>query len=105
MNQQIQTFLDTVCQQVKYQEVHDEIRLELRSHLDELVEKYVSSGIAETDAVNAALADMGDPVLIGQQLTRPTSPKPSGGSSSTRCCSCCWGAGPCMPSKLAWALD
>lgn len=33
MNQQIQAFLDRVCQQVKYREVHDEIRLSLPSDL------------------------------------------------------------------------
>lgn len=75
MNEQIQTYLDTVCQQVKYQEVHDEIRRELGSHLEEAVEKYTSSGMAEAAAVNAALTDMGDPVLVGQQLNKTHQPQ------------------------------
>jgi len=75
MNKQIQTYLDTVCQQVKYREVHDEIRRELGSHLEDAVEKYTSSGMAEADAVNAALTDMGDPALVGQQLNKTHQPR------------------------------
>ena len=75
MNQAIEAFLDRVCEQVKCREVHDEIRLELGGHLEELVERYVGTGFSEIDAVRRALADMGDPVLIGQQLNETHQPR------------------------------
>ncbi|HYF80267.1 MAG TPA: FtsW/RodA/SpoVE family cell cycle protein [Symbiobacteriaceae bacterium] len=86
MNQQVKPFLDAVCEQVRCREVHEEIRLELGGHLEELVEMHVAAGLSEADAVSRALADMGDPLLIGQQLNQTHRPRTEWGLLAAALC-------------------
>lgn len=67
-NESIKQYLAQVCRHVKARDVHRDIKFEMRSHLDELVEDKVSEGLSEEEAVRAALAQMGDPDQIGKQL-------------------------------------
>ncbi|WP_054025859.1 FtsW/RodA/SpoVE family cell cycle protein [Bacillus sp. FJAT-28004] len=64
----IKQYLAQVCGHVKARDVHQDIELEMRSHLDELVEDKLNEGLSEEEAVRAALAQMGDPDQIGKQL-------------------------------------
>ncbi|MCQ6563401.1 FtsW/RodA/SpoVE family cell cycle protein [Paenibacillus mendelii] len=70
-------YLDRVCAQVKAKEVHEGIRLEMLSHLEELaVEKAAQGETTEEEAIAEALRHMGDPEQVGKQLHAAHKPKP-----------------------------
>lgn len=83
---EIQRFLDEVCGRIRAKEMHEEIRLELSTHLEELVlerlerEKHseqqepLNNGVLEA-AIEDALKQMGDSQTIGKQLHRVHKPK------------------------------
>ncbi|WP_179215727.1 FtsW/RodA/SpoVE family cell cycle protein [Paenibacillus sp. MY03] len=64
----VAAYLDTVCSQVKAKAVHDDIRLEIAGHLEELVSEMLESGLKTEEAVAEALKAMGNPVEIGKGL-------------------------------------
>ncbi|MNI17857.1 Rod shape-determining protein RodA [compost metagenome] len=64
----VREFLHQVCEQVKAKEVHKEIKLELESHLTEMIEDKMSEGLDQEQAITVSIEQMGDPVLVGKQL-------------------------------------
>ena len=64
----INRFLDEVCSQIRCSAVHDEIRAELSSHIDELKAEYIRKGFSEADAGQKAVAAMGSSNEIGVML-------------------------------------
>ena len=75
-NAKIQAYINSVCSQIKFRPVHHEIRLELETHLAELIEEYCREGFSEDTAVNKAIAQMGSAEMVGRQLNRIHRPKP-----------------------------
>lgn len=73
--EQVSRFLHTVCDQIKAKELHAEISDELVSHINDIVEEKMSKGMDKEQAVTAAIAQMGDPVLLGKQLHQAHKPK------------------------------
>ncbi|AGL00004.1 FtsW/RodA/SpoVE family cell cycle protein [Desulfoscipio gibsoniae] len=67
-NENIQTYLDTVCSQIKWRDMHAQIRMELLSHISELVEEYEQAGTPREDAVIQTLNHMGDARELGRNL-------------------------------------
>ncbi|MHA6481451.1 FtsW/RodA/SpoVE family cell cycle protein [Paenibacillus sp. strain BS8-2] len=62
-------YLDDVCAPVKAKSVHEDIRLEMAGHLEEIVEEYMEQeGRGLDEAVAAALRQMGDPHVVGEGL-------------------------------------
>jgi len=77
---EVAAYLDRICAQVKAAEVHPEIRLELLSHLEELVEERAArGGLSEEEIVAEALRAMGDADKVGRQLHAAHKPKPEWG--------------------------
>jgi len=75
-NEKVQSYLNSVCSEIRLREAHEEIRLELLCHIQEVVEEYISQGLSKDDAVNKAIAVMGDSSIVGQQLDEVHKPKP-----------------------------
>lgn len=69
-NNKIQNYINTVCELVKNKDVHYDIALELKDHIQTLKEEYIDSGLSEEDATEKAISHMGDPDLIGKQLDK-----------------------------------
>ncbi|CAN7609102.1 FtsW/RodA/SpoVE family cell cycle protein [Paenibacillus sp. LjRoot56] len=67
-HEEITTFLKQVCREIKAKEVHSEVRLELESHLQELIEEKLSSGFDLDAAVKESISQMGTPDVIGHQF-------------------------------------
>ncbi|KAF1085530.1 Rod shape-determining protein RodA [Sporotomaculum syntrophicum] len=67
-NEKIQTYLDTVCSQIKWRDMHAQIRLELISHIGDLVEEYEKNSIPGEDPINKALSQMGNARELGKDL-------------------------------------
>ncbi|QJD86144.1 FtsW/RodA/SpoVE family cell cycle protein [Cohnella herbarum] len=77
---EVNAYLHKICAQVKAKEVHEEIRHELLSHLEELTaERVAQSGMPEEKAMIEALRHMGDPEQVGKQLHTAHKPKPEWG--------------------------
>lgn len=75
MNQCAIDFIETVLGQIRYKKAHRVIQEELQSHIQELTEDYISEGMAEKEAMDRAVLQMGDPVKIGRQLHKTHKPK------------------------------
>lgn len=75
-NTRIQEYINDVCSQIKLREVHQEIKLELKTHLQEIVDEYLSNGFSENEAVSKAIAQMGSADIVGKQLNKVHKPKP-----------------------------
>lgn len=71
----VEQYLKQVCGHVKAKEVHADIQLEMRSHLEELVDDKLSEGLTEAEAVQQALAQMGNPDDLGKQLHAAHKPR------------------------------
>lgn len=75
-NDKFQEFVNEVCSQINLRDAHQEIKLELMSHLREGCDGYLSQGFSEDEAVSKAIAQMGDAALVGNQLNKVHKPKP-----------------------------
>ncbi|MBM7867686.1 FtsW/RodA/SpoVE family cell cycle protein [Heliobacterium gestii] len=72
---EVTAYLDAVCAHVRYREVHEQIQLELLSHIESLVEEQVAEGESEQAAIQKALRQMGDAVVVGKQLHKTHQPR------------------------------
>ena len=72
---QIKDFLEKVCNEIKYKPIREEISKELENHIEESKEAYIHKGESEEIAINKAIADMGDAVVIGKTLNKIHKPK------------------------------
>lgn len=68
-------YLTQVCMHVKAKDVHNEIQMEIKCHLDELIDEKLSCGLSEAEAVSEALGQMGNPDEVGRQLNAAHKPK------------------------------
>ncbi|WP_159888211.1 FtsW/RodA/SpoVE family cell cycle protein [Paenibacillus puerhi] len=74
-NEAVRQFLNEVCSEIRSREAHPHIRQELESHLECLAEERESLGADREEALKWAVAQMGDPRLIGKDLHRIHRPK------------------------------
>ncbi|MDD4752234.1 MAG: FtsW/RodA/SpoVE family cell cycle protein [Desulfitobacteriaceae bacterium] len=75
-NAKVQAYINDVCAQIKFRAVHPEIKLELGTHIKEILEEYQEEGLSEDIAVDKAIAQMGSADIVGQQLNMIHRPKP-----------------------------
>lgn len=71
----IKSFLDDVCEQIKYKPAKKEISNELEIHIKELKEDYMNDGMGELEAEEKAVLQMGIAKDIGKRLNRIHRPK------------------------------
>jgi len=72
----IEEYMNEVCGHIKFKEVHKEIKLELESHIYEIVDEYMNNGLSKEAAVEKAILQMGDSVTVGKQLNSTHKVKP-----------------------------
>ncbi|ACV62996.1 Cell division membrane protein-like protein [Desulfofarcimen acetoxidans DSM 771] len=75
-NDKIMAYINDVCSQIKFREVHNEIKIELISHFQEIVEGYLLDGFSENEVVSKAINQMGSAEIVGKQLNKVHKPKP-----------------------------
>lgn len=73
----IQDYIGQVCSQVRFRDVHQDIRLELEAHIQEIAEEYLTQGLSKEEAVTKAIAQMGSADVIGKELNKVHKPKPA----------------------------
>lgn len=67
-------FLDEVCELIKAKNLHKQIKSELNDHIEDQMEAYIANGVDEEQALLKSIKDMGDPVLVGEQLNEAHKP-------------------------------
>ena len=75
-NNKIKNYISGVCSQIKFRDIHQDVKLELEAHIQEISEELLSQGFSEKEAVEKAIAQMGDADIVGKQLNRIHKPKP-----------------------------
>jgi len=73
--QRLDDYIQQVCNQIRNKEMHASISQELQGHLEEKIEEYQSTGLTEEDAIDKAIADMGDPIQVGKHLHQAHKPR------------------------------
>ncbi len=75
MAEQIERYLETAGAQVRWKRVRPALERELRTHLEEQTEAYVSEGMTEDAAEAEAVRQMGDAEAVGLALDAVHRPK------------------------------
>ncbi|WP_350343345.1 FtsW/RodA/SpoVE family cell cycle protein [Proteinivorax tanatarense] len=75
MNKYICQYLSKVCGEIKYKGVTDDISEEIESHICEIADSYIETGMDEDEAIQKAITQMGDPIQIGKELNKTHRPK------------------------------
>lgn len=75
-HEKVKQYLDTICAQIRYKRIHEELREELESHITDQKQAYIAQGMDEETSTFKAIEQMGDPVMVGTQLDRTHRPKP-----------------------------
>lgn len=71
----IHEFLAIVCEQIRWKKAHNIICEEIKNHILDQKNAFMKEGIDEEIAMEKAIKEMGDPVLIGTELDRTHRPK------------------------------
>ncbi|WP_341452544.1 FtsW/RodA/SpoVE family cell cycle protein [Desnuesiella massiliensis] len=66
----MENFLNSLCSQIQCKEVHEEIKNEVLNHIKEMQGDYMTEGFSEEEAINKAIANMGDSESIGFDLNK-----------------------------------
>ncbi|NLK00242.1 MAG: FtsW/RodA/SpoVE family cell cycle protein [Clostridia bacterium] len=74
-NGTIRDYIDRVCAQVRFKDVHNDLEMELTAHIREAAKEYMDKGFSKGEAVEKAVVRMGDPVTVGKELDRAHRPR------------------------------
>jgi cell division protein FtsW (lipid II flippase) len=74
-NNYLQEFLQSVCNEIRFKGIHKSIAKELSDHIEDQKYEYIDQGLDEETATIKAVEQMGDPVIVGQQLNNAHKPR------------------------------
>ena len=69
-------YLETVRQQIRWKRAQPIVLEEIENHILDQKNAYQKEGLDEEAATDKAITEMGDPVLVGEQLDHAHRPKP-----------------------------
>ena len=72
----ISEYLKNVCEQIRWKKAHRVISKELEDHIVDQKDAFISQGMEEDAAIEKAIQEMGDPIIVGSELDRTHKPKP-----------------------------
>ena len=67
-NNEIKSYINDICDQVKNKRVHKEIIAELNAHLEEKINEHLKCGISESEVIKEAINEMGSSKHVGDEL-------------------------------------
>ncbi len=76
INEKIQNYIDEVCSHIKNNKIHEDVEMELRTHIEDIIYEYETSGHSKDEAVDRAIDHMGDAAAVGNGLNRVHKTKP-----------------------------
>lgn len=68
LSDEVNQFLEDVKEQIQYKPIREEIKEELKAHIEDRSLEYLDMGIGEEEAFHKAIEQMGDPSMIGVML-------------------------------------
>lgn len=68
-------FLETICGQIRWKKAHNVISEEIRNHVIDQKNALVKEGLDDEIAMERAIKEMGDPLLIGRELDKTHRPR------------------------------
>lgn len=75
----IETYLQAVCEQMRWKKARQSVYEELECHLQDQKDAFLEQGLPEQEAEQKAIAEMGDAVSIGMALDQAHRPVPQWG--------------------------
>jgi len=72
----VRRYTEEVCSQIRYQRARPYIERELADHIEDRKRDLLREGACEAEALNKAVSEMGDAVIVGQELDRIHRPRP-----------------------------
>ncbi len=72
---QIKEYLKSICEQIEYKPIREEISNEIETHIIDLKQEYINDGIKEEDAEQKAINQMGNAEEIGKKLNQIHRPR------------------------------
>lgn len=72
----ITEYLEVVRQQIRWKKAQSPVLEEINNHITDQKNAFVSEGLNEEVATDKAIAEMGDPIVVGEQLDRAHRPRP-----------------------------
>lgn len=72
---QIKEYLKSICEQIKYMPIREEISNEIEGHIIDLKQEYINDGIKEDEAEQKAIEQMGNAEEIGKKLNEIHRPR------------------------------
>lgn len=72
----IGAYLEVVREQIRWKRAQAPVLQEIENHLADQKNTLLGEGLDEETATDRAIAEMGDPVVVGQQLDRTHRPRP-----------------------------
>lgn len=70
LEKKFEIYINELCKRIRNKDVHTSIKLEISDHLLTLKEEAMSTGLSEEEAINKALARIGDVEILGKQLNK-----------------------------------
>lgn len=68
-------YLSAVQKQIRWKRAQKVVLEELRQHIDDQVDTFISQGMNRQEAIQHAIVQMGDPITVGLELDRIHRPK------------------------------
>lgn len=69
-NNKVNEYVNNVCKLIKNKKVHPEIKEELLTHINDIIEDYLEIGMSLDDATTKALTQMGSAEIIGYDFNK-----------------------------------
>lgn len=70
IEKKFEVYINELCKRIRNKDVHASIKLEISDHLHTLKEEAMSTGLSEEEAIDKALARIGDVEVLGKQLNK-----------------------------------
>lgn len=75
-NKEINAYMELVCTQIKFKDIHKNIKEELMDHINSIVEENMEKGISLEESIDIGIKQLGDPYILGKELNKVHKPKP-----------------------------
>ena len=66
--EKISAYVEMVCTQIRFKRAHERVARELEHHVIDTQDAYIAEGLSEASAAEKAIADTGDPAVIGLEF-------------------------------------
>ena len=73
---QVSEYITEVCNQIRSSRAHQAVAKEINDHIEDQKDAFVLDGQDEETAISNAIKEMGDPIVVGEQLDKIHRPKP-----------------------------